>query len=339
MRLWEDKQVRFDVPLNDLKLRAGEQIIDRLENIEDTKGNLGERGRLIITNIRILWSCIPNSRINLSIGFNCIITISIRKVKAKFSGSVQALNILTISNKSKFEFIFTNQVPGSSRHFTSIVGVHKAFLSSRVYREFKIRGAIIQNKQLRILPLEQVFSTLFGVWNLSSDQGSLGTFVITNVRCVWFADTNDGFNISLPYLQINSIIVRDSKFGQALVLTSSEESGSYVLGFRIHPEDKLMTLYKELLSVYATFINNPIFGVEYALADLHDKTDHHADFLKDFECLEEPKGELGNTIPAYLSEEKNLKDVPHFYPDLGLAVEAVKETFTLNKLWEVVPSV
>lgn len=63
----------------------------------------------------------------------------------------------------------------------------------------------MQNKQLKILPLEQVFTTLHGVWNLSSDQGSLGTLIISNVRIVWFADMNEGFNISLPYLQIESV--------------------------------------------------------------------------------------------------------------------------------------
>ena len=34
------------------------------------------------------------------------------------------------------------------------------------------------------------------------EQGNLGTFIITNVRLVWFADMNENFNISLPYLQI-----------------------------------------------------------------------------------------------------------------------------------------
>ena len=39
-----------------------------------------------------------------------------------------------------------------------------------MYRELKLRGAIIQNKQLRILPQEEIYSKINGVWNLSSDQ-------------------------------------------------------------------------------------------------------------------------------------------------------------------------
>lgn len=34
----------------------------------------------------------------------------------------------------------------------------------------KLRGAIVRDKQLRILPLESIYTTVEGVWNLSSDQ-------------------------------------------------------------------------------------------------------------------------------------------------------------------------
>ena len=42
-----------------------------------------------------------------------------------------------------------------------------------------------------------------GVWNLSSDQGNLGTFFLTNIRVVWFANLASNFNVSLPYMQGN----------------------------------------------------------------------------------------------------------------------------------------
>lgn len=75
-----------------------------------------------------------------------------------------------------------------------------------MYRELKLRGAIIKHKQLQLLPLEQIIRTENGVWNLSSDQGNLGSFIITNIRIVWHADMNEHFNISLPYLQIALVI-------------------------------------------------------------------------------------------------------------------------------------
>lgn len=45
--------------------------------------------------------------------------------KQKLRGTTEALHLLTKSNNSRFEFIFTNLVSGNTRHFTSVMGVHK----------------------------------------------------------------------------------------------------------------------------------------------------------------------------------------------------------------------
>ena len=82
---------------------------------------------------------------------------------------------------------------------------YRAYSSSKIYRELKLRGAILQDKQLKIVPKEQIVNTINGVWNLSSDQGNLGTAILANVRVVWYANMNELFNISIPYLQIASV--------------------------------------------------------------------------------------------------------------------------------------
>ena len=46
----------------------------------------------------------------------------------------------------------------------------RAYETSKQYRELRLRGAFIENKQLRLLPLEQKYSEVAGVYNLSSDQ-------------------------------------------------------------------------------------------------------------------------------------------------------------------------
>ncbi|XP_017782269.1 PREDICTED: Bardet-Biedl syndrome 5 protein homolog [Nicrophorus vespilloides] len=335
---WEDKEVRFDIPFSEMRLKSEEKIVDRLDNIEDTKGNGGDRGRMIITTLRILWHSISSPRINLSIGFNSIISISTKVVNSKLRGTTQALHMLTNSNNTRFEFIFTNLIPGNMRHFTSVMGVHKAYLSSKLYRELKLRGAVVYNKQLKILPLEQVFTTLHGVWNLSSDQGNLGTLIISNVRLVWFADMNEGFNISLPHLQIDTIKVRDSKFGTALVITSTQESGGYILGFRIDPEEKLHVVYKELISLYLVYNKKPIYGVEYKWSHQKETDLQKQHLIDDFSEVEEPKGEMTNVITAYLADGGHIKDrMPLYSEDLGIAIESIKEGYTLQKLWEVIP--
>lgn len=127
----------------------------------------------------------------------------------------------------------------------------------------KLRGAILTDGQLNILPQEQVYKQLNGVYNLSSDQGNLGVFIITNVRLVWFADANGSFNISLPYMQMISLRLRESKYGLALVIQTAPTAGNYVLGFRIDPQDRLQEVYKELSTLHSVYSQTPIFGVAY----------------------------------------------------------------------------
>ena len=47
-------------------MAAGEKILERIEPTEDTKGNSGERGVMLMTNLRIIWFSEKSSRVNLS---------------------------------------------------------------------------------------------------------------------------------------------------------------------------------------------------------------------------------------------------------------------------------
>lgn len=57
--------VDFSFLYREMRLILGEKVIDKLDNVEDTKGNNGDKGRMIITNIRILWHSSSSPRINL----------------------------------------------------------------------------------------------------------------------------------------------------------------------------------------------------------------------------------------------------------------------------------
>ena len=48
--------------------------------------------------------------------------------------------------------------------------------------------------------------------------------------------------------QIQTVRVRDSKFGPALVIGTSKRSGPYVLGFRVDPVEKLTVVHPRLIS-------------------------------------------------------------------------------------------
>lgn len=185
----------------------------------------------------------------------------------------------------------------SPRIFTTVQAVFRAYETTKLYRDLKLRGAIIRDKTLNLLPHEQVrrhcchhnvatgarisllrwppitwtnaclsgqvFKHVQGVWNLSSDQGNLGTFYITNVRMVWHANLAENFNVSIPYLQMKTIRMRDSKFGRALVIETVARSGGYILGFRVDPADKLEGVYQELNSLHQVYSVNPIFGIDF----------------------------------------------------------------------------
>lgn len=63
------------------------------------------------------------------------------------------------------------------------------------------------------------------------------------------------------------IRLRDSKFGVALVIESSEMSGGYVLGFRIDPQQRLQEVLKEIQSMHQAYCSRPILGVDYTKSE------------------------------------------------------------------------
>ncbi|CAF4880895.1 unnamed protein product [Pieris macdunnoughi] len=334
--VWEDREVLFDLPFEYLKLRSGEKIFDRIEPIEDTKGNAGVKGRMVVTNLRVIWHSLSSPRINLSIGYNCVISTSSKTISSGLRGSTQAFYCLAAYRNNKYEFVFTNLSPNCIRHYTTVTAVYKAYAGSRLYRDLRLRGAILQNKQLHVLPLEQICLKETGLWNLSSESGNLGTMIISNVRIVWYADINEAFNVSLPYITIESISIRDSKFGNALVVHVRPTSGGYVLGFRADPQERLSSLLSELQMLHQAYTEKPIFGVETNWNQ--DDPMPTSDDIEELEEIGEPRGEMGPTLylASQLALHKEESDAqPVYSPYLGLAIEPLREGITLKSLFEV----
>lgn len=342
--LWQDRDVRFDVSNHELQYGCGEEQLDKLCAVEDTKGNSGDKGTLYVTNLRIIWQSNARSRVNLSVGFNCVTGVSTRTVNSKLCGIAEALYLMTKANNSRFEFIFTNvsSAMEQPRLITSVLKTFKAYSASKLYRDLHLRAALLHNRQLRLLPQEEVCSQVNGVWNLSSDQGNLGTFHITNVRVVWHANMNESFNISLPYVQVAAIRTRESKFGKALVIETSESSGGYVLGFKVDPLEKLQQVHKELASLLKVHRAKPLLGVD-ALLQRQDEVEPGppesgpALHSEDAE-LSDVEGSHYDAFAAYLADGTHDRDREVVLsPELGLAVEKLPDGFTLANLWEVLP--
>jgi hypothetical protein len=65
-------------------------------------------------------------------------------------------------------------------------------------------------------------------------------------------DTHTNTHLLVYFLlQISSKALKDSKFGNAIVISTSEGSGGggYTLGFRIDPKERLDSVFKELVDI------------------------------------------------------------------------------------------
>jgi Bardet-Biedl syndrome 5 protein len=349
--VWQDREIRFDSRPEYLECRKGEVQIDSINAVEDTKGNNGAKGFLIVTNLRVIWIAKDNQAVNLSVGLGTILTCNIRKAKSKLRGTTQALCIMA-KFTARFEFVFTSLVVNSPRLFTTVQAIMRAYETSKLYRELKLRGSIMKDNNLMLLPLEQLFNKYTGVWNLSSDQGNLGTFYFTNVRLIWHANLANNFNVSCPYMQISSITIRNSKFGKALVVETFKRAGGYILGFRLDPESALKEVEKELTALYTIYSSVPIFGIEHTIEQAIGNSTNDINQLRaprieeDSEIFDDI--EDAHAVAAYYADDpeennndngdddgkKNVKSVS-YDERLGLAIETLPREMSIETLWRV----
>ena len=203
------------------------------------------------------------------------------------------------------------------------------------------------NKQLNLLPLEKVYEKVNGVWNLSNDQGNLGTFFLTNVRLVWHANLAENFNVSIPYLQMHRLVTRKSKFGKAIVVHTHKAAGGYILGFRLDPAELLERIFQQIQVLRTNFGSKPIYGIEYKI----DTNEHSTSSLEQFrvarkedelDIIEDdaPSMAHGHAALKYgqglgnMNEESGRK--PMFNATLGLAMEPLEDGVDgANALWQL----
>ena len=113
--VWQDREIRFDLGPQELQCRRGELPLKSLvccpasiqchslihyhslppatalsaplqEEVEDTKGNNGERGDLLLTNLRLLWVSKRQRRTNISVGYGCITSIVVKDASRRLKG-------------------------------------------------------------------------------------------------------------------------------------------------------------------------------------------------------------------------------------------------------------
>jgi Bardet-Biedl syndrome 5 protein len=72
--------------------------------------------------------------------------MTIKKAKSKLRGSTQALCVMA-KQTSRYEFLFTSLVKNSPRLFTTVQAVLRAYQTSKLYRDLKLRGSIVKDSK------------------------------------------------------------------------------------------------------------------------------------------------------------------------------------------------
>ncbi|KAH7815039.1 putative tubulin epsilon chain [Monocercomonoides exilis] len=328
-----DREIRFDIPASQLKCINGEEEIDFIPQVEDTKGNNGEKGGLKVTNLRIIWFCQNDPSLNLSIGHDCVKDMYIRTADSVLKGATQSLYVVTKYESNKFEFIFTNYGVDSPRLFSTAQTVVRAYETSRTYRDVRLRGTVIKDDELKLLKHEKIISKVPGVWNVSSSAGNIGTIHTTNIRVVWHANAMPNFNVSIPYLQMEDVNTKQSKVGLSLAIQATKYSGGHTMGFRVEPQERLASLTMEIQQLRKLYFERPIFGIDYIIDDA-DKPTSKIPIKRREEDFVMEKEEALDVISQYYADSSLQRDRPPVYcPSLGLAVEALPEGYTVEKVW------
>lgn len=342
-----DHQLYFDADTSLLNLCPGEVSIElSMNDVEDTKGNNGKRGSLNTTNLRVIWTSSRTNYTNLSIGMNSISSVGTKTASSKLRGNTTALLLQVKQDKTRYEFVFTH-LSNDSRLFNLIQSVHRAYQSSRLYRELKLRGAFLnRNKELELLPGEILECVVNSVWNLSNEQGHLGCFHVTSQRIVWQSVLTEAFNMSLPYMQILFIRSQESKYGKALVIETCEMAGMYVLGFRIDPPSVVPELAVRLGKLWHLCHSRPDFGVHVEKPKVEEPTTKQP-FISQPQNIEEdvkivderelisPTLEARSQLPYQTDVDEGLGDI--IYDDfLGVAIQRPKNPAdTTRSLWRL----
>jgi len=139
---------------------------------------------------------------------------------------------------------------------------------------------------------------------------------------------------------MKQIRVKESKYGTALVLNTSDFSGAYVLGFRV---EDIPSIFTEIESLMNSHIAKPIFGVQCNFDDVETNIDkvtipREQDKMEIIETGYEHVRSIQNTYQTSKKDKSDLvtDDMIEFNEDLGLACEKLPEGVKIDQLWKIV---
>ena len=201
--IWQDRDIRFDTAISSLAIRPGEVQIDSINSVEDTKGNNGEKGSLAITNLRLIWICHRNSRINLSIGYSAVQSINIKSASSRLRGNTQALYVMTSTTTGRVRLHQPGAPVAAPLLRSGCVPCLRHLAQARPEAAWRDHQGQVAHSAAERAAVQQ------GSWRLESFFRPGNRHVLHhNVRLVWHA-SQAKTNVSIPYLQMKVVRVRE----------------------------------------------------------------------------------------------------------------------------------
>jgi Bardet-Biedl syndrome 5 protein len=300
-----DREIGFDYPESHMALVPGEFIAKKFCQVEDKKGNPGIYGDLLVTNLRVIWIQDLMPKVNLSIGYNVFLKMAL--VQPEVNVDTENVQIKAFHGDSRYEFFFFRK-KNSQGTFDILPKIYNAYDGTRGYRELFIRKLISSGGQLIMYEKEKIIKQYPNVWNLGKTEGKLGRFFFTNIRAVWISNTNENFNISVPYTRILRITSKSSNFGEAVGFNTSKHFGGLDIGFKIDSVD-FKTVLNEITATWDTYRKNPYLGIP---ENISTETNTNANIMKKTYFAESELVDTGynedQNIRAIYREEGHFSD-------------------------------
>ncbi|EFO60965.1 Basal body protein [Giardia lamblia P15] len=236
-----DKLLLVDAAADALVLVPGEYAIVRFDGVEDVRADPTvldslRFGTVTLTNLRLAWNSRgdPNGH-SISVGLSTITKISVgnlhrdkQKEMTSLEGSSSPDKGLFITgNRSVVLHATFNQLgykfelKPSSREFTQqnsnffniLQTVYRAHDTTRMYRRVRVRSSIVRDGQPILLSREVILSSIHNIGLVSAIGVSnvLGVFIRTSHRIIWFSPTNESYNVSIPYIDVLSLSIKEIK--------------------------------------------------------------------------------------------------------------------------------
>lgn len=329
-----DREIGFDIPLSYLKPSTGETFMAQIQRVFDEKGNAGVVGKVQFSNQRMIWFQRSDAKMNLSIGYDTIIKNTLLDSQTKGGGTCYKLTLKSYFQLHNYEFKFFTE-DEVKNPFLDFLVIFKAYEQSKGYRDLKIRGLVMKNDNQILLDREKVINKHSNIWKMTKEDGTLGKFILTNIRILWQDNASDNFNMSIPYIQIKKIQRKESSFGPVINIETNRVSGGYNLGFKV--DESLEQVQTELQKLHKTFLATPYLGIPDNLLEVAEVGNTYETVETDFgdtTFTDSVYNENQNLRAIYKIDDKNEGEIV-FNNDLGLAMENLPKGLTAAKLWQI----